>query len=108
MGTPIDRIEFTGLIGNRLLTEITTNEFMNALAKSGWGEAVNAHILQRLRQRGHLWGILTPNDFARALRNGRTVPDRDGSMRRECCQGLCWVIYRAETCRFITVRHPSE
>lgn len=49
---PIDEIEFVGLIGNRLLTEVTTNEFMNALAKSGWGEAQNALILMRMRERG--------------------------------------------------------
>jgi hypothetical protein len=104
---PIDQIEFVGLIGNRLLTQVTTNEFMNALAKNGWGEAQNAHILMRLRERGHLWGIRTPDDFARALRDGITVPDRDGALRRVCCHGQCWVIYRGDLSRFITIRHPS-
>ena len=104
----IDQIEFVGLIGNRLLTQITTNEFMNALSKNGWGEAQNAHILMRLRERGPLWGILTPNDFARALRDGTTLPDRDGALRRACCQDRCWVIYRGDLSRFITIRHPSH
>jgi hypothetical protein len=67
---PIDRIEVVGLIGNRPLPHVTTNDFMNALARNGWGEARNAHILMRLRERGHLWGIRTPNDFARALLYG--------------------------------------
>ena len=105
--TSIDRIEFVGLIGNRLLTEVTTNEFMNALAKNGWGEAQNAHILMRLRERGPLWGIRTPNEFARALRYGITMPDRDRTHRRVCCHGQCWVIYRGDLCRFITIRHPT-
>lgn len=108
MGVPIERIEFVGLIGNRLLTQITTNEFMNALGKLGWGEAPNAHILQRLRERGAAWGIRTPNDFAQALRDGRSVPADQGAMRRECRAGLFWVIYRAETSRFITIRHPRD
>jgi hypothetical protein len=105
---PIDQIEFVGLIGNRLLTEITTNEFMNALAKNGWGEAHNAHILMRLRERGPLWRIWTPNDFARALRDGMTIPDREGASRRVCCHGQCWVIYRGDRSRFITIRHSSD
>ncbi len=105
---PIDQIEFVGLIGNRLLTQVTTNEFMNALARNGWGEAHNAHILMRLRERGHWWGIGTPNDFARALRSGMTVPDPDGCLRRLCCQGQCVVIYRGDLGRFITIRHHSE
>jgi len=105
---PIDQIEFVGLIGDRPLTEVTTNEFMNALAKNGWGEALNAHILMRLRERGHLWGIQTPNDFARALRYGITMPDRDGALRRVCCHGQCRVIDRGDLGRFITIRHSSE
>lgn len=104
----IDQIEFVGLIGNRLLTQITTNEFMNALARNGWGEAQNAHILMRLRERGPLWGILTPNDFARALRDGETLPGRDGAQCRSCCYGQCWVIYREDLGRFITIRHSRE
>ncbi len=59
----IDDISFVGLIGNRQLESITTNEFMNALARCGWGEAHNAHILMRLRERGIRWGIFTPNDL---------------------------------------------
>lgn len=106
--TPIDQIEFVGLIGNRLLTQVTTNAFMNALAKNGWGEAKNAHILMRLQERGHHWGILTPNDFSRALRGGFSVTDRDGSLRRVCCHGQCWVIYRGDLRRFITIRHARE
>lgn len=105
MAVPIDRITFVGLIGNRRLDQITTNEFMNALAKNGWGEATNAHILQRLRERGSQWGILTPGDFARALRDGHSIPAGEGAVCRECCHGECWVIYRAETSRFITIRH---
>ena len=51
---------FRGLIGGRVLI--------------GWREAHNAHILQKLRARGGLWGINTPEDFASALRNGYTIP----------------------------------
>jgi hypothetical protein len=102
----IDQIEFVGLIGNRPLSLITTNEFMNALEKNGWGEAHNAHILQRLRERGSRWGIITPNDFARALRDGRTMPANEGALARVCCHAQCWVIYRDDTCRFITIRDP--
>jgi hypothetical protein len=106
--TAIDQIEFRGLIGNRLLASITTNEFMNALAAFGWGEAHNGHILQKLRERGSRWGIRTPNEFARALRNGRTQWADDGAKARICCNGQCWVIYREETQRFITLRDPRE
>lgn len=104
--TGIDQIEFGGLIGNRMLASITTNEFMNALGKLGWGEATNGHILQKLRERGGRWGIRTPNDFARALRNGRTQPARDGAKARVCCNGQCWVIYREDICRLVTIRDP--
>src|SRR3954462_876879 len=105
---PIDQIEFVGLIGNRLLTQATTNEFMNALARNGWGEAQNAHILMRLRERGHPWGIRTPNDFAGAPRHGTTVPDRDGALPRVWCRGRRRVLYRGDLRRSIRVRHPSE
>ena len=102
----IDDISFVGLIGNRQLESITTNEFMNALARCGWGEAHNAHILMRLRERGIRWGIFTPNDFARKLRDGYTINANDGAKARVCCNGECWVIYREDTCCFITIRDP--
>ncbi len=104
---PIGEIEFRGLIGNRPLNEITTNEFMNALKANGWGEAHNAHILMRLRERGPLWGIRTPNDFARALRDGWTAPAAGGAQLRECGNGQFWVIYREQDNQFITIRHPG-
>jgi hypothetical protein len=54
------------------------------------------------------WGIHTPNDFARALRNGWTQLADRGAQARVCCYGQCWVIYREETCRFITIRDPGR
>jgi hypothetical protein len=105
--TTIDGIKFAGLIGNRRLHQITTNEFMSALAKCGWREAHNAHVLMRLRERGMFWGLRTANDFARALRYGYTVSADDGAMARVCCLGQCWVIFRPELRSLITIGHAG-
>lgn len=104
----IENVEFGGLIGNRSLHAITTSEFVNALSKCGWREAHNGHILQKLRKRGLVWRINTLNDFARALRNGYTIPARDGAKARVCGGGSCWVIFREAERAFITIRHPRD
>jgi hypothetical protein len=104
--TSIDQIEFGGQIGNMPFPSITINEFINALAKNGWREAHNAHIYQRLLQRGPVFGLATPNDFARALRDGYSIPSRDGATARVCRGGAYWVIYRDT--ELITIRHPAE
>ena len=101
----IDQIEFRGLLGNRPFASILMNEFINALRLNGWREAHNAHIYQRLLQRGVEFGLRTPNDFARALRDGRTLPAEGGASVRICHGGQCWVIYRDH--EFITIRHPG-
>ena len=102
----IDELEFRGLIGNRPLRAITMNEFINALAQNGWREAHNAHIYQRLVERGPQWGINTANDFARALRGGVTQAADGGASRRVCRGNAFWVIFRGN--EFITIRHPAE
>lgn len=103
----IETFEFRGLIAGRALLSITTSEFMNALRDIGWREAHNAHILQRLRERGRLWGINTPDDFARALRHGYTIAVREGAQARVCCHGSCWVIFRGAERTLITIRHAG-
>jgi|GEM_PF-6929477 hypothetical protein len=102
---PIDALEFRGLIGNKTWDEITGPEFFTALEKCGWREAHNAHIFLRLCQRGPGLGILTPNDFARALRDGYTIPAGDGALERRCRArgGEFAVIYREGA--FITFVH---
>ncbi len=102
---PIDAIEFRGLIGNKTWDDITGLEFFHALEKCGWREAHNAHIFLRLRQRGPELGILTPNDFARALRDGSTIPAQNGALQRLCRApaGDFAVIYREGA--FITFVH---
>ena len=99
----IDGIKFVGLIGDKPWKEITVNEFMTALAKSGWKEAHNAHIFRRLSERGSALGIRTPNEFARALRAGTTEEGKDGAKTRVCGGGKFQVIFR-DNC-FITFRH---
>lgn len=101
---PIDEFEFRGLIGNRSFKEITGPAFDKALAKLGWRQApagkkkdytkqdserTKAHIFLRLRgtgkdRRGESCGIFTPNDFARALRGGRTIRGGGGAKKRVC------------------------
>ncbi len=100
----IENIKFAGLIGDKPWKEITVNEFMTALAKSGWKEAHNAHIFMRLSEKGPGFGIRTPNDFARALRNGTTEEAKDGAQARVCAGGKFQVIFRGNC--FITFRYP--
>jgi hypothetical protein len=104
----IDQIEFRGLIGNIRFQAITEAEFRNALGKCGWREAHNGHIYKRLCERGPRFGILTPNDFARALRDGQTRMAGGGGKARVCCQGQCWVIFREEDCSLITIRDARD
>lgn len=78
----ISAIEFVGLIGNRPILQLHGPEFDNALAKAGWREAHNAHILKRLKERGPGIGINTLNDFARSLRIGEDAPNPSGGKRR--------------------------
>jgi hypothetical protein len=101
----IDALVFHGGIGNRRFGNITMNEFINALKANGWREAHNAHIYQRLVERGPEFGIYTPNEFARALRNGFTQPAERGASMRVCCGNTCWVIYQGN--EIITLRHAS-
>lgn len=99
----IESIKFAGLIGNKPWAEITVTEFLEALAKNGWREAHNAHIFKRLAERGPGLGIRTPNDFARALRQGHTEEGKDGAKTRVCAGGKFQVIFR-DNC-LITIRH---
>jgi len=101
---PIDQIQFTGLIGNQRWEEISVNQFMNKLKENGWDEVPNSHIFQRLKERGPRMGVLTPNDFARALRDGQTLPARDGAQKRVCRGGDIEIIFRED--RMITLRDP--
>ena len=96
-------LSFEGGIVNRTWDEITMNEFVNALNKCGWREAHNAHIYQRLRERGPFLGVFTPGDFARALRDGYSLPARDGATARVCWQGRFTVIYKAAERALITL-----
>lgn len=106
MSTSIDSIEFRGLIGNKAWHEMTGPEFLDALEKNGWREAHNAHIFMRLKQRGPRLGIYTPNDFARALRDGHTLPAERGALQRVCRGGDFVVIYRGFS--FITIVPRGE
>lgn len=99
---PIDQLKFRGSIGNERFQGITMNRFINALKLNGWREAHNAHIFERLVERGQRFGIFTPNDFARALRTGFTQPAGNGASRRVCCGDSVWVIFRNH--EFITIR----
>ncbi len=103
---PIDQLEFPGSIGNMPMPVILMNQFINALAFNGWREAHNAHFYKRLVERGKHFGITTPNDFARMLRNGSTLPARDGASKRVCQGGVCEVIFNEN--EFITIRHPGS
>ena len=101
----IDKLEFKGAIGGMDWKDITMNDFINALKKNGWREAPNAHIYQRLVQRGSSFGIKTPDDFARALRDGKTQDAENGASAR-VCRNDCWVIFKDTS--FITIRHAKE
>ena len=98
----IDKLTFTGALGDQEFKDMTVNMFTNALAKNGWREAHNGHIYKRLVERGARFGIKTPNEFARALRGGRTEDAEEGAKARVCCGGRCWVIYKEGS--FITLR----
>lgn len=102
----IDKLEFKGAIGNMPWKSITMNEFINARKLNGWREAHNGHIYKRLIERGSSWGIKTPNDFARALRNGTTEEAENGAKKRVCLSGNCWVVFRDNN--LITIRHTKE
>jgi len=80
--------------------------FRQALKENGWREAHNGHIYKRLVERGAALGIKTPNDFARALRDGTTEDAEEGASRRVCRGGNCWVIFRGGS--LITIRHPKD
>lgn len=92
-------------MGNKPWKEITMNEFIEALQATGWREAHNGHIYQRLCERGAAFGLKTPNDFARALKGGTTEDAGDGASRR-VCRNDCWVIFRGNN--LITIRHARE
>jgi hypothetical protein len=106
---PIESFAFHGLIGDLPWPRITGPEFFNALAKIGWREAHNAHIFKRLCERGPGLGINTPNDFARALRNGHTLPTKGGALQRVCQapSGSFVVIYREQSRSLITIVHQG-
>ncbi len=102
---PIDQLEFRGAIGNMPFRAVLMNQFVNALSLNGWREAHNGHIYKRLVERGMEFGLNTPDDFARALRDGFTQPAAERAYARVCRGGLCWVIFKDN--EFITIRHSS-
>ena len=105
----IDEIEFRGLIGNTPFRAITMNEFINALKRNGWREGSHTgryHFFHSLVKRGSQLGIQTPNDLASALRDGYTLPSKNGYACRVCRGGACWVIFKDN--EFITLRHPDD
>jgi hypothetical protein len=102
----IEQLTFPGAIGNMPFRAITMNQFINALKQNGWREAHNAHIYQRLLERGKEFGIHTPNDLASALRYGFTQPADDGASRRVCQGGACWIIFKDQA--LITIRHSDD
>ncbi|HWD91504.1 MAG TPA: hypothetical protein VG938_04060 [Verrucomicrobiae bacterium] len=101
----IDELKFHGAIGNRRFCNITANEFNTALRANGWREAHNGHVYMRLIERGEQLGIFTPNDFARALRNGFTLRAKNEAFGRVCGRNSWQVIFKGN--QFITIVHLS-
>jgi hypothetical protein len=105
----IDELEFRGSIGNTPFWAMTMNRFINALNGNGWREGSYTreyHFFSSLVKRGAELGIRTPNELARALRDGYTRPVKNGYFCRVCRGGTCWVIFKGN--EFITIRHASE
>jgi hypothetical protein len=100
----IGGLTFRGLIGNKKWGEILPAEWAQALAQNGWREAHNGHLLLRLKQRATAFGVRTPNELARALRDGRSEPADKGAMARVPRNGKFKVIYRGSS--FITLTGP--
>ncbi|HWY30859.1 MAG TPA: hypothetical protein VNX46_08905 [Candidatus Acidoferrum sp.] len=105
----IEELEFPGSIGNMAFKSISMNEFINALNKNGWHEGSHTkryHFFHSLVERGTMFGIATPNDLARALRDGYTLPTKNGYLKRVCRGGACLVIYNGN--EFITLCHAKD
>lgn len=60
---------------NKLLKDITPNEFNNCIAPLNWIDK-GGHFLSQLKQRGNSAGINTFGDFVNDVRNGKDVPDK--------------------------------
>lgn len=103
----IDKLKFKGAMGNMPFKSITMNEFIDALKQNGWRENHPlGHFYKRLVQYGPSFGIRTPSEFARALRDGTTEEAERGRKMRVCRGGSCWVVFQGN--RFITIRYPDE
>ena len=98
----IQEIQFTGLIQNRRLSEISGPEFMNALKVCGWSEGTGTHFFRELRKDGPCRGISTPGDLARAIARGISEPGRDGKWLHRICHGSAYIVYNPLTKTLIT------
>jgi hypothetical protein len=100
--TLIQSIQFTGLIQNRKLTDISGPEFFNALSACGWKEGTGTHFFQQLRKDGPSRGIHTPADLLRAIAGGISEPGRDGKTLHRICGNTAYIVYNSNTKTLIT------
>lgn len=98
----LEEIQFTGLIQNRNLNDISGPEFFNALRRCGWQEGQGTHLLKELRKDGPTRGIRTPADLVRAIARGTSEPGRDGKWIHRMCDRTAYLVYNPGTRVLIT------
>jgi hypothetical protein len=103
----ITKLQFTGLIQNRKLSEISGPEFLSALKERGWKEGTGTHFLRALRKDGPSRGIRTPAELVRAIRKGKSEPGRNGTTIHRMCGGTAYIVYNATTRVLITFSQGS-
>jgi len=103
----ITKLQFTGLIQNRKLSEISGPEFQNALKTVGWREGTGTHFLRSVRKDGPSRGIRTPAELVRAIRKGKSEPGRNGTTIHRMCGGTAYIVYNATTRVLITFSQGS-
>ena len=97
------RIKFTGLIGNRQITDLTHSELRGAFAKVGLREAHNAHALKRLVKRGPEFGVDTLAEFARRFNGGHESQDKKERTFKLVLRGTRLAVIFNEEGRMITM-----
>src|SRR2546421_10045080 len=98
----IKEIQFSGLIQNRSLKQITGPEFFNALSACGWQEGTGTHFFKELRKDGISRGIWTPADLSRAIHMGTSEPSKNGKCIHRICNRSAYIVYNPTTRTLIT------
>ena len=87
---------------------MTDMEIKNLFSSAGLREptgAAKAHFFMRLKERGPDMGLNTPQDVARALRDGRIVPGSKAGLVDLILPGERGVIGMTTEFEFTTIRH---